>query len=328
MSQPSSAAHANEAAPADFALYAEALKLESPAAVAISIDEAARDAELVEAVRKDYVQNKPGPESFPSMALQVITLLGREDADIPRLSQLVARDPGLTAALLRVVNSAIFRGVTRVVSVRDAITRLGLNEAGRVAGAAAARALFDSRGRESTQPFAADFEMLYVHAVTCAVTAGWMAMQRPGARADRCYLGGLLHDIGRSIALRSVATLRAKGASELVPRSPRTHRILEMLHSSLGADVLKVWAMPEFAIDIASKHHASELATAENDPDLHIVALISALQLLRTAPALHPGAGDDLVVSARALGITPQALRAIDTERFRFERLARSLAAM
>jgi putative nucleotidyltransferase with HDIG domain len=310
----------------DFADYAAALKLELPTVAPVPPEEAARDAALAAAVRKHYVQNRPGPESFPSMALQVITLLGRDDADIGRLAQLIARDPGLTASLLRVVNSAIFRGVQRVASVRDAIARLGLNEAGRVAGAAAARALFDARGREHTQPFVADFEMLYVHAVTCAVTSGWLATQRGGAHADRCYLGGLLHDIGRSIALRSAAALRTQGFPDFVPRSPRTHRVLELLHSSLGADVLTLWQLPEFVIEFAGKHHASGLASGEGDPDLHIIALTSALQLLRVAPALHPGAAEDLLVSARALGLTPTALMSIDAERARFERLARSLA--
>jgi len=312
----------------EFQPFADALKLTLPSAAIVPPEEIERDKELAAAIRADYVANRPGPESFPSMALQVITLLGREDADIPRLSQMISRDPGLTAAMLRVVNSAVYRGVTRVVSVRDAIARLGLNESGRVAGAAAAKSLFDARGRTATIAFASDFEALYVNAVTCAVTAGWVAMQRPPVRGDRCYLGGLLHDIGRSVGLRSIATLRGKGQTELQPKSARTYRVLDNLHVSIGTDVLKAWQLPEFAVEIAAKHHISALAPGDGDPELQIVALVSALQLLRSAPSMNPGAVDDLLMAAKALNITPQALRAIDTERARFETLAKNLASM
>jgi HD-like signal output (HDOD) protein len=317
------------AAPAsvdEFQAFADTLKLLLPSPANVAPAEIARDLELIDAVRQNYVGNRPGPESFPAMALQVITLLGRADADIPRLSQMISRDPGLTAAILRVVNSAAYRGLSKTLTVRDAIARLGLVESARIAGAAAAKSLFDSRGRSATLPFAADFEALYINAVTCAVTSSWVAMQRPPIRADRCYLGGLLHDIGRSLALRSVASMRAQGLSELVPRSPRTHRVVDNLHVSIGVDALKAWQLPDFAVDIAAKHHISALAPGDGDPELQVVALVSALQLLRTAPAQNPGSADDLVMSAKALGITPPMLRTIDAERARFEALARSLA--
>jgi len=314
--------------PTDAQLYAEALKLELPATPdPLSADDAALDSQLAAAVLKDYVASRPGPESFPSMALQVVTLLGRRDADVSKLAQLVALDPGLSAALLRVINSAIYRSVTPVVSVRDAIVRLGLGEAGRVAGAAAAKVLFEARGRTNTIPFNADFEMFYVHSVATAVTASWMASQRTNVRSDRCYLGGLLHDIGRSIALRSVAALFAKGTNELKPRTARTYRVVEALHVSIGADVLQAWQLPAFTIDMANKHHGAAITSAGVDVESQIVAFVSALQLLRSAPLLHPGLIDDLVASAKALGIEPKQMAAIDAERAKFERLARSLAS-
>lgn len=325
--EPDDGLHADGNA-AEFERYARALRLRLPSPVEVHADELLRDKELEGAIRQDYLTHRPGPDSFPSMALQVITLLGRDDVDIKKLAEMIQRDPGLTASLLRVVNSALYRGVSRMVSVRDAVARLGLNESTRVAGAAAAKSLFDARGRSNTLPFVADFEALYINAVTCAVTAGWMAAQRPPLRIDHCYLGGLLHDIGRSVALRSVASLRAQGLSELVPRSARTHRILDNLHVAIGTDVLKAWALPEFAIEFAGRHHLSALTPGEIAPELQVVALVSSLQLLRSAPAQHPGAADDLLMSARALQIDPKTLAVIDVERAKFETLARHLAAL
>ncbi len=316
-----------EQAVPDAQAYAAALKLElPPAPPPLSVEESAAEAMLASAVLKDYIAVRPGPESFPSMAMQVITLLGRRDADIPKLAELVSRDPGLSALLLRVINSALYRTVQRVVVVRDAIVRMGLGEAGRVASAAAAKVLFEARNRTAMVPFIADLELFYVHSVTTAMTASWMATQRPGLAADRCYLGGLLHDIGRSIALRSIASLHQRGNGDLRPRTARTYRVLEALHVSVGSDVLQAWQLPAFIVDMANKHHGAALSEASTDQETKVIALISALHILRTMPALHPGLIEDVAAAATALSISPQALVAIDAQRAKFEAIAQGLA--
>lgn len=312
------------AAEVDFQAYAEVLKLQTPRPTTLPDEEIASDLILVDAVYQHYLAHRPEPDSFPSMALQVITLLGREDVDIQKLSLLVSRDPGMTAALLRVANTALYLGVQRVTSVREAITRMGLNEAGWIAGAAAAKSLFSSQERLAQLPFAAVSQDIYINAVTCAVTAGWVSMKRPPAQTDRCYLGGLLHNIGRSIALHSAAALHANGLVELTPKSARLHRVLDSLQSPIGTDALRLWQLPEFVIAIAANPVAP---TPDSEPEQQIVSLVSALQLLRTDPDRNPGAATTLLMGARALNLMPPALQTIDLARKRFEALANSLAA-
>jgi c-di-GMP phosphodiesterase len=60
-----------------------------------------------------------------SSSLQDIALLARADATFEEIEAVVARDPGLTLRLLRLLNSASFSLRKRVTSVHEAVTMLG-----------------------------------------------------------------------------------------------------------------------------------------------------------------------------------------------------------
>jgi EAL and modified HD-GYP domain-containing signal transduction protein len=60
-----------------------------------------------------------------SASLQDIAVLSRADATFEEIEAVVARDPGLTLRLLRLLNSAAYSLRKRVTSVREAVTMLG-----------------------------------------------------------------------------------------------------------------------------------------------------------------------------------------------------------
>ncbi|MFN3885279.1 MAG: HDOD domain-containing protein, partial [Rhodocyclaceae bacterium] len=65
--------------------------------------------------------------SIPRVVSEVTAELDRDDPDPRHIAELVATDPGLTARLLKLANSAFF-GLTRQIdSVGEAITVLGFN---------------------------------------------------------------------------------------------------------------------------------------------------------------------------------------------------------
>lgn len=65
--------------------------------------------------------------SIPRVVSEVITELDKDDPDPRKISAAVATDPGLTARMLKLANSAFF-GLTREISsVQDAVNILGFN---------------------------------------------------------------------------------------------------------------------------------------------------------------------------------------------------------
>src|SRR4030095_6173977 len=59
---------------------------------------------------------------------QLLRFLRDEEKDGEMLAELIRLDPGLTADVLRVANSAAFAGAVRMENLKAAVLRLGLRE--------------------------------------------------------------------------------------------------------------------------------------------------------------------------------------------------------
>ena len=295
----------------DFETFACLLKLaravEEIPSEAVQREESA----LAEAIVEHYLAHRPGPESFPALSLQVINLVAAPSVDSQKLGQLVSQDPALATSVLRVANSPLYKGISKIETVRGAIARLGLAEVARIASAASARSLFSPRLRTQFATLEPYFSALFQEAVTIALGASWLAMRKRQARADRAYLGGLLHDVGKSIALRSLAALIADGKVQL--NAALLPRVLEQVHVLIGEDAHKNWSLPPFLVQVAAHHHDGQ-GQAEEMIDLSVVRLCSALRALRTQVKERPGAAAELVESAQLLEVDPYELRALDAE--------------
>jgi HD-like signal output (HDOD) protein len=68
-----------------------------------------------------------------------------------------------------------------------------------------------------------------------------------------------------------------------------------------------VWDLPPLFADVAAHHHDGG-AAGDSAATVQLVRLVSALDLLRAEPRLHPGAGAEILASARALALSPAGL--------------------
>jgi HD-like signal output (HDOD) protein len=67
--------------------------------------------------------------SFPSMpgaAVKLLALINDPDINVTQIERILRQDPGLTANLLRLANSAYFGIPSKIGSVRQAVLLLGL----------------------------------------------------------------------------------------------------------------------------------------------------------------------------------------------------------
>lgn len=119
-----------------------------------------------------FAASRPEPASFPAIALQILNLVASPDAQVSELAGLVSRDPALSAGALSVANSAVYRGVQELETVREAVARLGVVELGRVATAVSARTLFSPRSRAEQAAFGERWNALFGHAVAVAEPDG------------------------------------------------------------------------------------------------------------------------------------------------------------
>jgi HD-like signal output (HDOD) protein len=291
-----------------FAPFARALGLEVPADGAEAREPAPDDLRLAEQVLEHFRKNRPGPASAPSLSLRVLNLVASAKADLSEMVRLISADAALSAGVLTVANSASYRGLDEIDTVRAAVVRLGLDEVARVAGAVSARSLFNPRLKAELSTHGARYGALFHRALTVATGAAMLTLGRRDGRSDRAYLGGILFDVGKAIALRSVAAL------ELAAAAPaQVDRVLELVHLEVGGECHQEWNLPQYLTVIAVRHHDLEVPADPEFVDLHAVRLCSALLDLRL-PALAARAAREIGQSARALGLEPPAVRALDAE--------------
>ena len=270
-------------------------------------------AAAAERVLAHFDQNRPGPASFPNMAARIMDLLAAPDPDFNRLVQALGQDVAVTAKLLQVANSALHARGEEVETVRGAVLKLGMREVGQLAVGIAGRSLFETESRAEYALFPLCWDRLFHDAMTAAFSAGQLSLSAGAGRSDSAFLAGLLHDIGKPIALRSLASLFVEGKLDRGALEGGVDALLERVHVEIGAVLTDEWALPEYLKAAAARHHEAEIPADRAHDELHIVRVVDGLKAHREGAILDE---QRLILrnSAAALRLAPRMLRVCATE--------------
>lgn len=196
-------------------------------------------------------------KSFPGMpttAAKLLPLLRDPDSSIARIEDLIKYDPGLTANLLKLTNSAYFGLPSRISSVRQAILLLGRKRLLQLVTTMCMSGLM----KKSVPGYDLPQGGLWRHSVAVAVAADRLVQSLKITQADEVFTAALLHDIGKMILgdyvqedLKSIQEMAVKGISFEVAE----YMVLGTNHADIGARILKSWSMPEELVHAVAWHH-------------------------------------------------------------------------
>jgi putative nucleotidyltransferase with HDIG domain len=127
------------------------------------------------------------------VAVQVLRISANPDSTTDELKQVIATDVALTAQILKIANSAMFGMMREVRTLTQAIMTLGFSTIKSVVIASSAKNLY-SRGNTGLQE-----RLMWEHALITALAGRAYGREIRFPRAEECFLGGLLHDIGKSV---------------------------------------------------------------------------------------------------------------------------------
>ncbi len=289
--------------------------VEADFAAALGIDPAAMgsgsraltpdESALAEEVVAHFNAHRPGLASFPSIAMQVLDVVRKPDAEVAELARLIGMDSALSVGVLVLANSPVFRGVSQIRTVKDAVARLGIQEVARISAALSTRSLYQAGVRAEFELFGPIWNGLYYHAVTVARAVSELAHLRRIADPEQVFVAGMLHDVGKSIALRSLAALVIK--KRIAKQEMASiDRVIHRVHVEVGGEVHREWLLPDHLIQIAVRHHDANVPTVPENVPIHLVRMVSALNLVRSHPNVHADALSEITQSANALGISPE----------------------
>ncbi|MBI4510500.1 MAG: HDOD domain-containing protein [Deltaproteobacteria bacterium] len=249
--------------------------------VALTLAETEQAEKLVHRVTEHFDKNRPALASFPSLAVRVVDLVEHPDVNVHRLVAEISRDPAISAAVLKTANSVFYHRGKDVEDLHTAVMRMGVREVAQIAAAVAGRSLFDTELRAEFQLFRGRWSALHASSLTAAFSASWFSLMHRVGRSDRAFLGGMLQDIGKSMALRSLSSLMVKGHVRARVSDPVVDRVLETVHVRIGADALAAWCLPPYLIEICLRHHDDELPEDPELAEAHLLRVISGLYRLR-----------------------------------------------
>jgi HD-like signal output (HDOD) protein len=266
---------------------------------------------VVAQVQKHFDEHQPEPASFPAMASRVIDLAEHPDVDLSRLAHLIERDPAICAAVLAVANSAANRRASPVQSIRIAVTLLGLKRVANIAVGVACRSLFDVELRVQHELFPNWWGRLFHSAMTEAFAASFVAMERSPGGSEGIFLAGMLHDIGKSLGLQSLAALLVSGQVQRIPNDEAIEELLRRTRIPIGVRALRAFNMPDGLVALCNRQDDEELPNIEQWHDLHVVRVVSALNDLRMATVNTSEPIRLLLSSARAMALERRDILAI-----------------
>jgi HD-like signal output (HDOD) protein len=276
----------------------------------LALDALALDRLIIQ-VLTHFERHQPEPASFPALASRVIDLAEHPDVDVGRLAHLIERDPAICAAVLGVANSAANRRADPVQSVRTAVSLLGLKRVANIAVGVACRSLFDVELRVEHELFPGWWERLFHAAMTEAFTVSFIAMERSRHASEGIFLAGMLHNIGKSLALRSLSGLLISGELPSIPNDEAIEALLQRTRVAIGVSTLTTFNMPDQLIALCRHQDDTPLPAARENVEAHWVRLVSSLNELRMGTLATEIPIQVLLDSAQALAVSAEDVLAI-----------------
>lgn len=240
----------------------------------------------------------------PAIYQELTDALQKESTSSETLGQIIQKDIGMTAKMLKLVNSAFFGLRRSIDSPQDAVSFLGIET---IKTLVLANKIF-----EDSPHFRFHFlniDQLWVHSMHVAATAKAIAKSEHADRAvtDNAFVGGILHDVGILVlatnfqeAYERVTQVVVK---ERIPLPDAEHLEFGVTHAEVGSYLLGLWGIPTSILEIVNLHHRPQLA---NPKAFSALLAVHAADLLAGQHDHHPlfEVGDFHAASIAANGLT------------------------
>jgi putative nucleotidyltransferase with HDIG domain len=205
-------------------------------------------------------------KSFPTMpgaGVKMLTLLEEPDTAVSEIEDILRYDPGLTANVLKLANSAYFGIPSKVGSLKQAVILLGLKRLIQLVVATCVSAVMD----KSVPGYNLPSGDLWRHSIAVSITAEALVKNKKRIDTEDVFTPALLHDVGKLVLgtfvkeeLEAIESIAAKG----VPFVVAENMILGTDHAEIGARILAHWNLPLDVINAVRWHHDPDSPNVSN----------------------------------------------------------------
>lgn len=199
--------------------------------------------------------------TIPVVATQVLQLLDQPDVRIEQVADLMLSDQVMTARVMKMLNSPVYKPGNRISSLRRALVYLGLKHIREVALTTSFIDAFD----DSAGAF--EISTFWEHSFGVGMVSKVIAEKIGYPDLEQAYIGGIIHDIGE-VFLSSF--LRDEFQSVLDSIKDKTTTLVEAeaeqlgtTHCEVGLCMARKWNFPAVYCDVIANHHTPSEATID-----------------------------------------------------------------
>lgn len=192
--------------------------------------------------------------SLPAVVMQAMELLNDPNTSASDIGNVINEDPALTLRLLKIVNSAFYGFPSRIETVSRAITIIGTLElADLIVGSTVVNTFAHLPNK------LVNMEQFWRHSLYSGIVARLLAGRLRAPHTERCFVLGLLHDIGCLVLYRQWPEKSCQAlelcATGKLPLYLAEQQVFGFDHGAIGAELMQQWKLPESFVEVAQHHH-------------------------------------------------------------------------
>jgi len=223
---------------------------------------------------------------FPEVVHRVLQVMEDPKASSHDVVEVIQYDQAITANVLRVCNSAYFGLRNPVLSLGEALIRIGFNHLVEIVLTRGTAPLF-SQACQGYQLMAGE---LWRHSVACALLSEILVARLKRKKAPVQFTTALLHDVGKRVLSEFVKDgfeeiqrlVQEKNLSFLEAEK----EVLGIDHAELGGRIAELWKFPPDIIAGIRFHHTPLLASEFCD----LVSLVHLCDIVALMTGVGGGA--------------------------------------
>ena len=216
--------------------------------------------------------------TMPAVFRNLEAALAEPNVSANRLGGIIEQDMGMTAKILKIVNSAFFGLRRSISSPSEAVTYLGIDT---IKGLVLVNSIFERAEPLGTRHLA--MEDLWRHSLDTATAAKAIALAQglSRAQAEEVFVAGVLEDLGILVLASNFPQAYDRAIESLLAEKALLTTVEQqefaVTHAEVGAYLLGLWGIPAPVLDIVSMHHTPHLIT---DPGISQVLAVYAADIL------------------------------------------------
>lgn len=241
----------------------------------------------------------------PKILTEIDKLMNEEEPDIEAISQLISSDVGLSAAILKIINSPLYGMNRRISEIKQAVMMLGLKTVNSLVTATLLKQSFMGSASISLERFWDD-----ANDIANAMTFIGKKVKSM-VPVEVLYTIGLFHDCGIPLLAMKYSNykdvlIEANMTREDLVTVEEKH--FNSNHAVLGFYVSSSWHLPREICQLILQHHDNDyvLGKAEDEYKIAFAALQAAINMVERAKRFNYSAqwqeSEELLLEV--LGIT------------------------